>query len=376
MLKNFPDPDHLSYGSDCSVWSVLCQPPIVRSLDQSNPLFCCVNIVQSKSRGWHPPAGGPRSSCSAVSTPPSTPPCARASASSTCTPTRPLLSAASSPPPRAALVAAGGAVLVDGPFLDAVSSLRCVVTTSAGVDLADCGRRGVAGAGAGEIFSVDVADHAVGLLVDVLRRVSAADSYVRRGHWPARGDFPLGTKRLAKVDDQHLLKALYANHVKALPFLGALEEHISYFRGRLGWSKDRLRDVRRQLREKTTEDNSVSSSLFKACKDLRDCLSYLGSEVSSFPLPNASNQELAAWISANAAYTKSSTQNFGVLAGAAGIQEAFAQLSLSGGTVDSFLDEGFLLQQNFQDLFLMRREAVFRRSFRIGMSSNLSKWLG
>ncbi|TVU06885.1 hypothetical protein EJB05_46921, partial [Eragrostis curvula] len=113
-----------------------------------------------------------------------------------------LASAAADPdPPRAALVAAGGAVLVDGAFLDAVPSLRCVVTTSAGVDhvdLAECERRGVAVAGAGKIFSVDVADHAVGLLVDVLRRVSAGDGYVRCGHWPQRGDFPLGTKLSGK----------------------------------------------------------------------------------------------------------------------------------------------------------------------------------
>ncbi|TVT97657.1 hypothetical protein EJB05_57107, partial [Eragrostis curvula] len=182
--------------------------------------------------GWHPPAGGPRSSCSAVSTPPSTPPCARASASSTCTPTRPLLSAASSPPPRAALVAAGGAVLVDGPFLDAVSSLRCVVTTSAGVDLADCGRRGVAGAGAGEIFSVDVADHAVGLLVDVLRRVSAADSYVRRGHWPARGDFPLGTKSNDQLSGKRVgiigLGSIGTLIAKRLEAFGCVISYVKY----------------------------------------------------------------------------------------------------------------------------------------------------
>ncbi|KAG2564664.1 hypothetical protein PVAP13_7NG085800 [Panicum virgatum] len=82
-----------------------------------------------------------------------------------------LVAAAAEPdPPRAALVVAGGAVLVDAAFMDAVPSLRCVVTTGAGVDhidLAACARRGVAVAGAGKIFSVDVADHAVGLLIAV-----------------------------------------------------------------------------------------------------------------------------------------------------------------------------------------------------------------
>ncbi|KAL6594045.1 hypothetical protein ACP70R_048946 [Stipagrostis hirtigluma subsp. patula] len=99
--------------------------------------------------------------------------------------------------PRAVLVAGGGAILVDEAFLDAAPSLRCVVTTSAGVDhvdLAECKSRGVAVAGAGTVYSADVADHAVGLLIDVLRRVTAADRYVRQGLWPVRGDYPLGSK--------------------------------------------------------------------------------------------------------------------------------------------------------------------------------------
>uniref|UniRef100_A0ACD5YZN0 Uncharacterized protein n=1 Tax=Avena sativa TaxID=4498 RepID=A0ACD5YZN0_AVESA len=107
-------------------------------------------------------------------------------------------SAATEPePPRAALVVGGGAIRVDAAFLDAAPYLRCVVTTAAGldhIDLAECARRGVVVAGAGEVFSTDVADHAVGLLIDVLRQVSAADRYVRRGLWPVRGDYPLGSK--------------------------------------------------------------------------------------------------------------------------------------------------------------------------------------
>lgn len=44
------------------------------------------------------------------------------------------------------------------------------------------------------MFSDDVADMAVGLLIDVLRKVSAADRYVRKGLWAAKGDYPLGSK--------------------------------------------------------------------------------------------------------------------------------------------------------------------------------------
>uniref|UniRef100_A0ACD5WMF8 Uncharacterized protein n=1 Tax=Avena sativa TaxID=4498 RepID=A0ACD5WMF8_AVESA len=109
-----------------------------------------------------------------------------------------LAAAAAAPePPRAAVVVGGGAVRVDASFLDAVPSLLCVLSTGAGVDhidLAECARRGVAVANSGEVYSADVADYAVGLLIDVLRQVSAAGRYVRRGSWPVQGDYPLGSK--------------------------------------------------------------------------------------------------------------------------------------------------------------------------------------
>uniref|UniRef100_A0ACD5YZM0 Uncharacterized protein n=1 Tax=Avena sativa TaxID=4498 RepID=A0ACD5YZM0_AVESA len=109
-----------------------------------------------------------------------------------------LAAAAAAPePPRAAVVVGGGAVRVDASFLYAVPSLLCVLSTGAGVDhidLAECARRGVAVANSGEVYSTDVADYAVGLLIDVLRQVSAAGRYVRRGAWPVQGDYPLGSK--------------------------------------------------------------------------------------------------------------------------------------------------------------------------------------
>ncbi|XAR70368.1 Glyoxylate reductase (NADP(+)) [Bertholletia excelsa] len=75
--------------------------------------------------------------------------------------------------------------------------VECVVCSSAGVDyvdLAECRRRGIRVTNAGEAFSEDVADYAVGLLIDVLRRVSASDRYVRSRLWPVKGEYPLGCK--------------------------------------------------------------------------------------------------------------------------------------------------------------------------------------
>ncbi|XP_039853071.1 glyoxylate/hydroxypyruvate reductase HPR3-like, partial [Panicum virgatum] len=111
-----------------------------------------------------------------------------------------LAAAAARPDPaRAAVVVGGYSARVDASFLDAVPSVRFVFSTGAGVDhidLHECARRGVAVAVAnsGTVYSTDVADHAVGLLIDVLRRVSAAERFVRRGLWPVQGDYLLGSK--------------------------------------------------------------------------------------------------------------------------------------------------------------------------------------
>ena len=71
------------------------------------------------------------------------------------------------------------------------------MTTSAGlnhIDLQECHRRGVQVAGAGTLFPEDVADVAVGLLIDVTRKISAAERFVRRREWPESLGFPLGPK--------------------------------------------------------------------------------------------------------------------------------------------------------------------------------------
>ncbi|KAM0865462.1 hypothetical protein ACQ4PT_043254 [Festuca glaucescens] len=133
-------------------------------------------------------------------------------------------------PPRAALVVGGGSIQIDATFLDAAPYLRCVVTTAAGLDhgdLAECARRGVLVAGAGEVFSTDVADHAVGLLIDVLRDVSAADRYVRRGLWPVQGDYPLGSKLGGKRVGIIGLGSIGSSIAKRLKALGCVIQYHS-----------------------------------------------------------------------------------------------------------------------------------------------------
>ncbi|XP_078154332.1 glyoxylate/hydroxypyruvate reductase HPR3-like [Carex rostrata] len=96
-----------------------------------------------------------------------------------------------------AVLVSGGVNRVTSTVLDQYPSLRCVVTTSAGVnhiDLEECRRRGVLVANVGETYSNDVADYAVGLLIDVFRRITMSDRYLRNGLWVTRGDYPLGSK--------------------------------------------------------------------------------------------------------------------------------------------------------------------------------------
>ncbi|XP_059651505.1 glyoxylate/hydroxypyruvate reductase HPR3-like isoform X1 [Cornus florida] len=95
-----------------------------------------------------------------------------------------------------AILCSGHSAVTDD-VLCHLPELRIVVTESAGVnhiDLPECRRRGIAVTNAGAVFSEDVADIAVGLLIDVLRRITSADRFVRGGFWPTVGDYPLGSK--------------------------------------------------------------------------------------------------------------------------------------------------------------------------------------
>ncbi|KAH7549515.1 hypothetical protein ACOSP7_025664 [Xanthoceras sorbifolium] len=90
-----------------------------------------------------------------------------------------------------------GPTPVTSETLSLLPALEIVVCSSAGIDHVDiheCRQRGVLVTSAGNAFSEDVADYAVALLIDVLRRVSAGNRFVRAGLWPEHGESPLGSK--------------------------------------------------------------------------------------------------------------------------------------------------------------------------------------
>lgn len=98
-----------------------------------------------------------------------------------------------------------GRLPVTEELLSHLPSLQILVCTSVGIDhidLAACKRRDLVITNAGNAFSDDVADCAVGLLLSVLRRIPAADRYVRSGNWAKFGDFQLGSKVCSKSNSQ------------------------------------------------------------------------------------------------------------------------------------------------------------------------------
>jgi hydroxypyruvate reductase 2 len=86
---------------------------------------------------------------------------------------------------------------VNADLIRLLPSLRLVCASSAGtnhIDLSECRRRGIHVTSAGNLFSEEVADMAVALLIDVSRKISTADRFLRRQLLTASWDFPLGSK--------------------------------------------------------------------------------------------------------------------------------------------------------------------------------------
>jgi len=80
--------------------------------------------------------------------------------------------------------------------IDALPSLRAIVHFGVGyetTDVAYARSRGIVVSNTPDVLTDCVADLAVGGMIDVLRRMTAADRFVRRGDWQ-RGQFPLATK--------------------------------------------------------------------------------------------------------------------------------------------------------------------------------------
>lgn len=98
---------------------------------------------------------------------------------------------------------------VTAELLRHLPSLGLVVNSGTGVnhiDLAACRRRGILVANTADAFSEDTADYGVGLLLDIMRKISGGDRFLRRGLWPLSTEqnpvplgFKVGSKRVGIV---------------------------------------------------------------------------------------------------------------------------------------------------------------------------------
>jgi lactate dehydrogenase-like 2-hydroxyacid dehydrogenase len=92
-----------------------------------------------------------------------------------------------------AVVTSGGSG-VNAELMSALPNLGAVVNFGVGYDLIDvdaAAARGVAVSNTPDVLTDCVADTAVGLMIDVMRRFSASDRYVRAGRWRLDGMYPL-----------------------------------------------------------------------------------------------------------------------------------------------------------------------------------------
>lgn len=87
-----------------------------------------------------------------------------------------------------------GELRVDAELLDAAPLLRIVANAAMGtdnLDLTELKLRGVAATNTPDAFAISTADHTMGLLLNLTRRVSETDRFVRTGQWARGGMEPL-----------------------------------------------------------------------------------------------------------------------------------------------------------------------------------------
>ncbi len=99
-------------------------------------------------------------------------------------------------------VVTSGRTGVDAGLMAALPNLGAIVHFGVGYDTTDVARATELGIGVSntpDVLTDCVADTAVGLLLDTMRGLSAADRFVRAGRWPAEGNVPL-TRKVSGTD--------------------------------------------------------------------------------------------------------------------------------------------------------------------------------
>lgn len=102
-----------------------------------------------------------------------------------------------------ALVTSGNALMgANAELLAQLPNLKVICSNGVGydaIDIAAAEARGIVVTNTPGVLNSCVADTGMALLLDVARRISASDRYVRAGDWQAKGRYPLTTKVGGKV---------------------------------------------------------------------------------------------------------------------------------------------------------------------------------
>ena len=94
-----------------------------------------------------------------------------------------------------------GEVGADAAMMDALPKVEIIACYGVGYDLIDVDAakaRGIRVTNTPDVLTEEVADMAFGLLLAAMRRIPAADGWVRDGSWKSKGSFPLTTRLWGK----------------------------------------------------------------------------------------------------------------------------------------------------------------------------------
>jgi lactate dehydrogenase-like 2-hydroxyacid dehydrogenase len=83
---------------------------------------------------------------------------------------------------------------VDAAFVDALPNLEIIASFGVGYDHVDakhCASRGVMVTNTPDVLTEEVADTALGLLINTVRELPRAEAWLRAGKWSGEGDYPL-----------------------------------------------------------------------------------------------------------------------------------------------------------------------------------------
>ena len=97
---------------------------------------------------------------------------------------------------RVRAIASFGHLPVDGKLMDALPKLEIIANFGVGVDqinLDDAKKRGIIVTNTPDVLNECVADTAIALVLNTLRKLPQCEAYLRAGQWAAKGPYPLTT---------------------------------------------------------------------------------------------------------------------------------------------------------------------------------------